>query len=355
MSTDGGRPAVRLEPGRPRAARRAGARAAARRVRARPRRPRARQRRDDRLRRARAPVRRQRQRRRGRDVRLAACAATCGRTRAGSCARRRPRRGSIHEAADAWAPAAQRPVRRAELLPRLVPVARAAQARLAGRRAQLGRRARTRRASTTARTSRSRGTRRGAARHRCATSRSTCARSRATTSSTSPTPTACASATRCTSGSRDRFHPYAEIELLRRLGKKIVYSNNGCLDGVSQTLVRVVGRHAGVPRLPVARAAGRLQRRAQPRAGATTATGWPTSSATSATTARTTTTTRRVHEVPEFFCLDPELLAPRPRGPGALEARPAGEHRADLPRGRQLPAAHRRRAATSSPATSTCR
>jgi Fe-S-cluster containining protein len=32
-----------------------------------------------------------------------------------------------------------------------------------------------------------------------------------------------------------RFHPYAEIELLRRLGKKIVYSNNGCLDGVSQT------------------------------------------------------------------------------------------------------------------------
>jgi len=33
----------------------------------------------------------------------------------------------------------------------------------------------------------------------------------------------------------NRFHPYAEIELLRRLGKKIVYSNNGCLDGVSQT------------------------------------------------------------------------------------------------------------------------
>jgi glycosyltransferase involved in cell wall biosynthesis len=29
--------------------------------------------------------------------------------------------------------------------------------------------------------------------------------------------------------------PYAEIELLRRLGKKIVYSNNGCIDGVSQT------------------------------------------------------------------------------------------------------------------------
>jgi glycosyl transferase family 1 len=31
------------------------------------------------------------------------------------------------------------------------------------------------------------------------------------------------------------FHRYAEVELLRRLGKKIVYSNNGCLDGVAQT------------------------------------------------------------------------------------------------------------------------
>ena len=33
----------------------------------------------------------------------------------------------------------------------------------------------------------------------------------------------------------DRFSPGAEIRLLKRLGKKIVYSNNGCLDGVSQT------------------------------------------------------------------------------------------------------------------------
>lgn len=31
------------------------------------------------------------------------------------------------------------------------------------------------------------------------------------------------------------FGPHSEIWLLRRLGKKIVYSNNGCLDGVSQT------------------------------------------------------------------------------------------------------------------------
>jgi hypothetical protein len=33
----------------------------------------------------------------------------------------------------------------------------------------------------------------------------------------------------------ERFGPGAEIRLLKRLGKKIVYSNNGCLDGVSQS------------------------------------------------------------------------------------------------------------------------
>ena len=31
-----------------------------------------------------------------------------------------------------------------------------------------------------------------------------------------------------------RFSPAAEIRLLKNAGKKIVYSNNGCLDGVSQ-------------------------------------------------------------------------------------------------------------------------
>ena len=75
----------------------------------------------------------------------------------------------------------------------------------------------------------------GARRTSRATWRSTCARSRATTSSTSPTRTACGSAMPLHDLVAHRFHPYAEIELLRRLGKKIVYSNNGCLDGVSQT------------------------------------------------------------------------------------------------------------------------
>lgn len=34
------------------------------------------------------------------------------------------------------------------------------------------------------------------------------------------------------------FPPYSEIRLLKKLGKKIVYTNNGCLDGVSQSSFR---------------------------------------------------------------------------------------------------------------------
>jgi len=34
------------------------------------------------------------------------------------------------------------------------------------------------------------------------------------------------------------FPPYTEVRLLKKLGKKIVYTNNGCLDGVSQSSFR---------------------------------------------------------------------------------------------------------------------
>src|SRR4051812_44157970 len=63
-------------------------------------------------------------------------AATCARQRAGRAAGRRRRQGSKVEAPDAGT-SAERALRRAELLPRLVPVARTAQARLAGRRPEL--------------------------------------------------------------------------------------------------------------------------------------------------------------------------------------------------------------------------
>jgi hypothetical protein len=35
-----------------------------------------------------------------------------------------------------------------------------------------------------------------------------------------------------------RFPPYSEIQLLKKLGRHIVYTNNGCLDGVSQSSYR---------------------------------------------------------------------------------------------------------------------
>jgi glycosyltransferase involved in cell wall biosynthesis len=38
-----------------------------------------------------------------------------------------------------------------------------------------------------------------------------------------------------------RFHDYDEIRLLKRLGKKVVYTNNGCLDGVAQSSYRAWG------------------------------------------------------------------------------------------------------------------
>ena len=43
-----------------------------------------------------------------------------------------------------------------------------------------------------------------------------------------------------------RFGESAEVKLLKRSGKKIVYSNNGCLDGVSQTSFSAWGDRAGV-------------------------------------------------------------------------------------------------------------
>ena len=92
----------------------------------------------------------------------------------------------------------------------------------------------TTRASTTARTTSSRGTRPGRA-ATCATSGSTSARCRATTSSTSPTRTVSGSASRSMMRWRSASTRTRRSSCCRRLGKKIVYSNNGCLDGVSQT------------------------------------------------------------------------------------------------------------------------
>jgi hypothetical protein len=103
--------------------------------------------------------------------------------------------------------------------------------------------------------------------------------------------------------------PYAEIELLRRLGKKIVYSNNGCLDGVSQTSFASWGERPVCLDCPwrnrpeVCSDEGNL--------------AWGRVRNRLAHYQCTTGDNRKdfnddptVHEVPQFFCLDPDFWRP---------------------------------------------
>lgn len=111
-----------------------------------------------------------------------------------------------------------------------------------------------------------------------------------------------------------RFSPAAEIRLLKNAGKKIVYSNNGCLDGVSQTSFKKWGP---TPVCPICRwrnvpsvcsdernlAWGRFRNSMadyQCLLGGNRADFNDDPS---------------VHEVPEFYCLDPEFWRPDLRIP----------------------------------------
>jgi glycosyltransferase involved in cell wall biosynthesis len=102
---------------------------------------------------------------------------------------------------------------------------------------------------------------------------------------------------------------YTEIKLLKKLGKKIVYSNNGCLDGVSQSSFRTWGpepvcdicRWRDVP--SVCSDARNL--------------AWGKLRNSLADYQITLGGNRidfndvpQVHEVPEFYCLDPQVWNP---------------------------------------------
>jgi hypothetical protein len=106
-----------------------------------------------------------------------------------------------------------------------------------------------------------------------------------------------------------RFHPYAEIELLRRLGKKIVYSNNGCLDGVSQTSFASWGDRPVCLDCP-------WRERPDVCSDERNLT-WGYNRNRLAHFQCNTGDNRKdynddptVHEVPQFFCLDPEFWRP---------------------------------------------
>lgn len=121
----------------------------------------------------------------------------------------------------------------------------------------------------------------------------------------------------------ERYGKAAEIRLLKRLGKKIVYSNNGCLDGVLQSTFHAWGPEPtceicpwrDVPKIcsdETNRAWGELRNSLadyQVTTGGNRA-DWnddPT-----------------VHEVPQFYCLDSEVWRPDLPVPDAhrIERRP---------------------------------
>ena len=107
----------------------------------------------------------------------------------------------------------------------------------------------------------------------------------------------------------DLYHPGADIELLRAHGKKIVYSNNGCLDGVAQSTFARWDPVAACSICPF---------REQPEICSDERNlGWGEFRNRMADLQVTTGGNRadfnndpRVHEVPQFYCLDPELWAP---------------------------------------------
>lgn len=107
----------------------------------------------------------------------------------------------------------------------------------------------------------------------------------------------------------EKFGAHEEIHLLKALGKKVVYSNNGCLDGVSQTSFAKWGPESvcSICRWRHEPAVCSDERNLQ----------WGRFRNSVADFQCTLGGNRadynddpRVHEVPEFYCLDPELWRP---------------------------------------------
>lgn len=108
---------------------------------------------------------------------------------------------------------------------------------------------------------------------------------------------------------KEKFYKYAEIHLLKALGKIIVYSNNGCLDGVSQTSFRAWsdGAVCGICRwrdVPSVCSDARNLAWGKFRNAVADYQCLLGGNRVDYNAART------VHETPEFYCLDPEIWNP---------------------------------------------
>jgi glycosyltransferase involved in cell wall biosynthesis len=106
-----------------------------------------------------------------------------------------------------------------------------------------------------------------------------------------------------------RIGESADVRLLKRLGKKIVYSNNGCLDGVSQTSFAVWGDEPVCNECPwqnVPTVCSDERNLAWGRLRNDLADYQITVGGNRADYNDDPT----VHEVPEFYCLDPDFWSP---------------------------------------------
>ena len=126
-----------------------------------------------------------------------------------------------------------------------------------------------------------------------------------------------------------RFGMHGEIHLLKALGKKISYSNNGCLDGVSQTAFSKWGPESVCTIC-------RWQHEPTVCSDARNL-AWGNFRNSVADYQCTLGGNRadynddpRVHEVPEFYCLDPELWSPDIEIPGQFRLSPLPEGGARL-------------------------
>jgi glycosyl transferase family 1 len=103
----------------------------------------------------------------------------------------------------------------------------------------------------------------------------------------------------------DRFSEAAEIRLLKRLGKKIVYSNNGCFDGVRQSTFDAWGPEPTCEICPWRDIPSICSDESNRAWG-----GLADYQVTTGGNRGDWNDDPTVHEVPQFYCLDPELWRP---------------------------------------------
>ena len=107
----------------------------------------------------------------------------------------------------------------------------------------------------------------------------------------------------------DHFGEGSEIRLLKRLGKKIVYSNTGCLDGVLQSTFDAWGPEPMCEICPW-RSLPAVCSDESNRAWGEFRNSLADYQVTTGGNRADFNDDPRVHEVPEFYCLDPEVWRP---------------------------------------------